>query len=594
MIHNANNLREKRDGLKVGGHQASSTSLATVLTALYFKQMLPQDRTAVKPHASPLFHSLQYLAGRQSVEQLQRFRAFGGVQSYPSRTKDSVDVDFSTGSVGLGAAVTTFAALIQDYLDGKGLTPAESLSAGGRLGKMIALVGDAELDEGNVYEALLESAKLGVRNNWWIVDYNRQSLDKVADDKGAYLIDKMFRANGWRVVTLKYGKKMSAAFEQEGGRHVKQWLNKSDNTMYSALCFQGGKHFRKQLKKDLADVPGVEHWLASYDDDALFEVMTDLGGHCMETVLEGLDYAQRESERTDENFVFICYTIKGYGARIRIRLFCRLHSATTSLLTPLVLVLSFPSSSSSSSPFPRPRPRPRPRSRPTGLQIQGHPDNHGLILNQKQIDHLQQQHAIAPGQEWDSWSGMDAATKALAQTAVENAPFFNDRTSPMAVAPIKGVRSLENAKGAAAVEVPLMMSMGAKGAKGTRYACALYTLHACMRYACALYTMHACMRYACALYTLHACMALDSMSYMPRMGCVCTTSTSTSYMPHVGCLCTTSTSYMPHVGCVCTTSTTSRSTIHLYTLSELIYLIKYAAASGPSLPKQPSGRSCLN
>jgi pyruvate dehydrogenase E1 component len=223
----ANNLREKRDGLKVGGHQASSTSLATMLTALYFKQMLPQDRTAVKPHASPLFHGLQYLAGRQSVEQLQRFRAFGGIQSYPSRTKDKVDIDFSTGSVGLGAAVTTFAALIQDYLVGKGLTPNAALAGGdGRLGKMIALVGDAELDEGNVYESLLESAKLGVRNNWWIVDYNRQSLDKVADDRGAYLIDKIFRASGWRVVTLKYGKKMTAAFSQEGGKHVKQWLNK--------------------------------------------------------------------------------------------------------------------------------------------------------------------------------------------------------------------------------------------------------------------------------------------------------------------------------------------------------------------------------
>jgi pyruvate dehydrogenase E1 component len=63
MIHNANNIREKRDGLKVGGHQASSTSLSTILTALYFKHMLPQDRTAVKPHASPIFHGIQTLAG---------------------------------------------------------------------------------------------------------------------------------------------------------------------------------------------------------------------------------------------------------------------------------------------------------------------------------------------------------------------------------------------------------------------------------------------------------------------------------------------------------------------------------------------------
>src|SRR6476620_11747392 len=103
-IHNANLLREKPDGLKVGGHQASSASLASIMTALYFRVLRPEDRVAVKPHASPVFHAIQYLLGNQGLDKLKNFRAFGGAQSYPSRTKDKADVDFSTGSVGLGIA----------------------------------------------------------------------------------------------------------------------------------------------------------------------------------------------------------------------------------------------------------------------------------------------------------------------------------------------------------------------------------------------------------------------------------------------------------------------------------------------------------
>ena len=162
-IHNANLLRDKPDGLKVGGHQASSASLASIMTALYFRVLRPEDRVAVKPHASPVFHAIQYLLGNQTLDKLQNFRAFGGAQSYPSRTKDIDDVDFSTGSVGLGVAATAFASLVQDYLHAKDWAspPAE--------GRMIALVGDAELDEGNIYEALLEGAKHGLRNT--LVDH---------------------------------------------------------------------------------------------------------------------------------------------------------------------------------------------------------------------------------------------------------------------------------------------------------------------------------------------------------------------------------------------------------------------------------------
>lgn len=121
MIHHANHVRGSEDGLKIGGHQASSASASTLLTALYFQILRPEDRVAVKPHASPVFHAIQYLFGKQTLEQLQNFRGYRGAQSYPSRTKDIDDVDFSTGSVGLGVAQTLFSSLVQDYVRAKGL-----------------------------------------------------------------------------------------------------------------------------------------------------------------------------------------------------------------------------------------------------------------------------------------------------------------------------------------------------------------------------------------------------------------------------------------------------------------------------------------
>ena len=210
-IHNANHLRDNTDGLKVGGHQASSASLATIMTALYLDVLRPQDRVAVKPHASPIFHAIQYLLGKQTRERLQAFRGYQGAQSYPSRTKDADDVDFSTGSVGLGVAQTLFASLVQDYVraHGWGLSRPE--------GRMVALVGDAELDEGNIFEALLEGWKQGLRNCWWIIDYNRQSLDQVVREGLWERYEQLFKNFGWDVVIVKYGSLQQAAFKEPGG-----------------------------------------------------------------------------------------------------------------------------------------------------------------------------------------------------------------------------------------------------------------------------------------------------------------------------------------------------------------------------------------
>src|ERR1700759_2478056 len=233
-IHNANHLRDNDDGLKVGGHQASSASLATILTALYFAVLKPEDRVAVKPHAGPAFHAIQYLLGRQSRAKLENFRGYKGAQSYPSRTKDGAMVDFSTGSVGLGVAQTLFASLVQDYL------AARDGLKGQRKGRMIALIGDAEMDEGNIFEALLEGWKQGLKNCWWIIDYNRQSLDAIVREGLWERYEQLFKNFGWNVVIVKYGSLQQAAFKEPGGDKLKAWIDNCPNPLYSALVFAGG------------------------------------------------------------------------------------------------------------------------------------------------------------------------------------------------------------------------------------------------------------------------------------------------------------------------------------------------------------------
>ena len=350
MIHNANHLRESRDGLKVGGHQASSASLATLMTALYFDVLRPNDRVAVKPHASPVFHAIQYLLGQQSRDKLEQFRALGGAQSYPSRTKDTDDVDFSTGSVGLGVAMTTFAALTQDYVYLKGWAP-----EGESTGRMVALVGDAELDEGNVYEAMLEGWKHDVRNVWWIIDYNRQSLDAVVTDRLFGRIDQMFSNLGWHVVTLKYGKRLQAAFVRPGGPALRQWIDDCPNSLYSALVFQGGAAWRRQLAADIGEEPGVRALLDAHDDEALAALMTNLAGHDMEAVLEAF-----RAIDDDRPTCFIAYTIKGLG-----------------------------------------------------LPFAGHKDNHAGIMNPEQMAEFKLRNRVTDGAEWDRFAGLDLTPKVL-------------------------------------------------------------------------------------------------------------------------------------------------------------------------------------
>lgn len=341
-IHHANTLRESRDGLKVGGHQASCASISTIMAALYFAAVRPHDRVAVKPHAGPVLHAIEYLLGRQSLARLKAFRAFGGMQSYPSRTKDKIPVDFSTGSVGLGVAVTAFASLVQDFLIARGSLPAEDR------GRMIALMGDAELDEGNIYESLIEGYKHDLRNCWWIVDYNRQSLDHTTADRMFDRFDDIFATCGWRVLTLKSGKLQQAAFAGPGGAELQAWIDACPNVDYAALTYQGGSAWRERLGRDLGDV--IAPLLAAHDDASLARLMTNLGGHCVQTLLEAFAAAD-----DDVPTLIIAYTIKGFG-----------------------------------------------------LPLAGHKDNHAGQMNEGQIDALRRSMGIAPGEEWEPYAGLGA------------------------------------------------------------------------------------------------------------------------------------------------------------------------------------------
>ena len=201
----------------------------------------------MKPHASPNFHAIQYLLGKQTREKLEDFRGYKGAQSYPSRTKDADDVDFSTGSVGLGVAQTLFSSLVQDYVRAHGWGHDRPE------GRMIALVGDAELDEGNIFEAMLEGWKQGLRNCWWIIDYNRQSLDAVVREGLWERYEQLFKNFGWDVVILKYGSLQQAAFREPGGETLRQWIDRCPNQLYSALVFQGGAAWRKRLMDEIGD-----------------------------------------------------------------------------------------------------------------------------------------------------------------------------------------------------------------------------------------------------------------------------------------------------------------------------------------------------
>ena len=363
MIHNANHLRPSRDGLKVGGHQASCASMTAIMAVLYFHALRIHDKVALKPHASPVLHAIHYLLGNQTLEQLERFRGFHGPQSYTSRTKDKIPVDFSTGSVGMAVAITAFSSLVQDYLIAHGqLQEADA-------GRMIAMMGDAELDEGNIYEALIEGYKHDIRNCWWIVDYNRQSLDATTADRMFGRFGDIFKTCGWRVITLKHGTLQRRAFSRPGGKELEAWIDECPNADYAALTYQGGAAWRSRLLHDLGTNAAVTELLTEYDDHALADLMTNLGGHCIETLMDAFAAAKDQTPT-----LFIVYTVKGFG-----------------------------------------------------LPFAGHKDNHAGLMNPSQILQLRDTLGIPAGHEWERYAGFSESMSLKLDAFVKNSPIATTR-----------------------------------------------------------------------------------------------------------------------------------------------------------------------
>ena len=340
LLHYINKLRPSPDDLKVGGHQASSASLISLLTALYCVVLRPEDHVAIKPHAAPVFHVLQYLLGYLPQEMLRTLRDLGGLQAYPNRTKDPDGVTISTASAGLGAAATIFAALTQRYLrDHMGNTAH---------GRSIAVVGDAELDEGNIPEALGEASAYDLRDLWWIIDFNRQSLDRIIPDQAASQIRRQFEAKDWQVLELRYGSKQEAFFRRPGGNHLKAWLDTCSGSEYQSLMTRPGAVLRHTLvhwgQARGANMAEVLHGL---DDEQLKGLVFNMGGHDLPQILRTFTRAAQMQGPV----MILAYTTKGWG-----------------------------------------------------LPIAGHLENHAAVLTDEQLAAFQTAHDVAAGAEWDGFA----------------------------------------------------------------------------------------------------------------------------------------------------------------------------------------------
>lgn len=299
MVHHANRVRPNTSGLKVGGHQASSASMVTIMTSLWFGQLQPGDRVSVKPHASPVLHSLNYLLGELDENYLTTLREFGGLQSYPSRSKDPDPVDYSTGSVGIGATAPIWGAMARRYVD------AQFGSGGG--GRQYSLVGDAELDEGAVWEAIVDPGIAELGEVVWIVDLNRQSLDRVVPNIAAGRLAKMFDAAGWQVITVTFGRLLESLFARPGGGALRTRILDMPNPEYQRLLRCPADEIRVRLPGDGPDSADVAALIATLDDATLTAAIRNLGGHDPAALTEAY-------RRIDDNrpTVIIAYTIKGH------------------------------------------------------------------------------------------------------------------------------------------------------------------------------------------------------------------------------------------------------------------------------------------
>src|SRR5579862_7439042 len=301
IVHHANKVRKTPSGVKVGGHQASSASLVSIMTALWFEHLRAPDRVSVKPHASPVLHAIEYLLGTLDRRYLTTLREFGGLQSYPSRLKDPVPADFSTGSVGIGATATIWSAIAHRYVAGHFDVP--------QGGRQIALLGDAELDEGACWEAIVDPVVPHLGEVLWIVDLNRQSLDRVVPEIAAGRLESMFEAAGWQTITVKYGHWLRELFERDGGPALRQRIDEMNNEEFQRLLRATAAELRDRLPGSGRGARQVSTLVDGLEDGELLRAIRDLGGHDLLDLLEAFAEADRVSDRPS---VIFAYTIKAW------------------------------------------------------------------------------------------------------------------------------------------------------------------------------------------------------------------------------------------------------------------------------------------
>ena len=302
IVHHANKVRANTSGVKVGGHQASSASMVSIMTALWFAHLRAPDRVSVKPHASPVLHAINYLLGELDAKYLTTLRELGGLQSYPSRTKDPDPVDFSTGSVGIGATATIWSALAHRYVAGHA-----DVAVGGR---QIALLGDAELDEGAIWEALVDPVVASLGEVMWVVDLNRQSLDRVVPAMAIGRLQGMFAAAGWQVLTVKYGRRLEELFALPGGEAVRARIDAMPNEQYQRMLRAPAAEVRERLLADAQNARDINRAIADYDDERLHRAVRNLGGHDHAALLQA--YRSADAAVGQPSVVF-AYTIKGWS-----------------------------------------------------------------------------------------------------------------------------------------------------------------------------------------------------------------------------------------------------------------------------------------
>jgi pyruvate dehydrogenase E1 component len=353
MVHHANKVREVESGLKVGGHQASSASMVSIMSALYFRHLRAEDRVSVKPHAAPVLHAINYLLGRLDARYLTELRSFGGLQSYPSRVKDPDPVDFSTGSVGIGATSTIWSAMAHRYVSDHFESP--------KGGRHIALVGDAELDEGAIWEAVVDPMIPRLDEVLWIVDINRQSLDRVVPDIAAGRISDMFEAAGWHTITVKYGRRLRELFQRPGGEGFKRRIDRMSNEEYQRLLVADANQLRERLPGSDGARHDVRRVISELDDGELTAAVRDLGGHD----LEDLSAAFRAADQVIHGpTVIFAYTIKGWR-----------------------------------------------------LPIEGHPGNHSALLTKEQWEQLAADLGADARDPWASFAGDSDEARLCAEAA---------------------------------------------------------------------------------------------------------------------------------------------------------------------------------